>query len=300
MNVERAKLPTEQSNPATAELDRLTTEEAVALIQSEDAKLHAALAAAQREIAAAVELVAARLAAGGRLLYVGAGTSGRLANHDAVECPPTFQTPPELVRALIAGGPAALTRAVEGAEDDERAAVRDLDAAGLSAKDVVFGVAASGTTPYVRAALARAKHVGAATVFLACVPRELVPDDADVSIRVVTGPEVLTGSTRLKAGTATKLVLNTVSTLVMVRLGRVHGNRMVAVDTRGNAKLVDRGVRLVAELAGLDREGAAKALGAADGDVRVAILMARLKLDRETARARLSASGSLRRALGER
>ncbi|MEO6710778.1 MAG: N-acetylmuramic acid 6-phosphate etherase, partial [Planctomycetota bacterium] len=229
--MDRSKLPTEERNPATADLDRLGTQAAVALIQAEDRAIHAALALAQQEIAAAVELIAARLATGGRLFYLGAGTSGRLAMLDAVECPPTFQSAPELVQAVIAGGSAALTGAVEGAEDDESSAARELELRGFSSRDVLFGIAASGTTPFVRAGLEFARARGAATVFLACVPRALVDDRADVSIRVVTGPEVLTGSTRLKAGTATKLVLNTISTLVMVRLGKVHGNRMVAVHT---------------------------------------------------------------------
>ncbi len=298
--MDRASLPTEQRNPASLELDQLTTEAAVALIQAEDRAIHTALGAAQREIAQAIDLIALRLRAGGRLFYLGAGTSGRLAMLDSVECPPTFQSDPQLVQALIAGGPAALNGAVEGAEDDEQSAALELERRGFGPGDVLFGVAASGSTPFVRAGLEFARKRGAATVFLACVPRELVDDSADVSIRVVTGPEVLTGSTRMKAGTATKLVLNTISTLVMCRLGKVHGNLMVAVNTRGNAKLEDRGIRLVEEIVGCDRAAAARWLRLAEGQVQVAVIMARRGLDTVAARKCLAQSGgSLRAALGE-
>ena len=298
MSNDRANLPTESANPASAELDLLSTADAVALMQSEDRAVHAAVEAARASIVAAIELIAARWRQGGRLFYLGAGTSGRLAMLDAVECPPTFQSSPDMVQAVVAGGTAALTGAVEGAEDDKLAAGKELDQRGLSARDVVFGIAASGTTPFVRAGLEHARRKGSATIFLACVPRELVADDADVSIRVVTGPEVVTGSTRLKAGTATKLVLNTITTLAMVRLGKVHGNLMVAVNTRGNAKLEDRGIRLVAHLCACDRENAARWLAAADGQVQVAVLMARLSLTACAAQTRLQKhQGSLRAAL---
>ena len=298
--MDRAKLPTEQRNPASMELDQLSTPEAVALIQAEDRTIHVALAAAQPAIASAVDLIAARMRAGGRLFYLGAGTSGRLAMLDSVECPPTFQSDPQLVQALIAGGPAALIGAVEGAEDDEEGAARELERRGMGPGDVLFGVAASGTTPFVRAGLAFARQRGAATIFLACVPRDLVDDSADVSIRVVTGPEVLTGSTRMKAGTATKLVLNTISTLVMVRLGKVHGNLMVAVNTRGNAKLEDRGIRLVEEIAACERDAAVRWLALAGGQVQIAVIMARRGLDAAAARKCLAQSGgSLRAALGQ-
>ena len=297
--MDRAKLLTEQRNPASMELDQLSTAEAVALIQAEDRTIHVALAAAQPAIASAVDLIAARMRAGGRLFYLGAGTSGRLAMLDSVECPPTFQSDPQLVQALIAGGPAALIGAVEGAEDDEHGAAKELERRGLGPGDVLFGVAASGTTPFVRAGLAFARQRGAATIFLACVPRDLVDDSADVSIRVVTGPEVLTGSTRMKAGTATKLVLNTISTLVMVRLGKVHGNLMVALNTRGNAKLADRGVRMVMELGRCERTRAAQLLAAADAQVQVAVLMAQRGLEPAAARERLErCGGNLREALG--
>ena len=295
---DRGQLETERANEASAELDRLGVREAVALMIEQERAACDALSAAADEIASAVELAAERLAAGGRLFYFGAGTSGRLGVLDAVECPPTFHTDPELVQGVLAGGRAALTRSVEGVEDSAEVGRLDLVARGVRAGDVVVGISAGGTTPYVHAALEAARARGAATVFLACVPRAQVPDDADVSIRVVTGPEVLAGSTRLKAGTATKLVLNTLSTLTMVRLGKVHGNLMVDVDTRASRKLADRGERLVMRIAGVDRATAAQLLARADGRVKVAVLVGRLRLDPDAARARLErAGGHLRSAL---
>jgi N-acetylmuramic acid 6-phosphate etherase len=294
----RAHLSTEQRNPASADLDALPIEDAVAVIQLEDVSIHRALYAARPAIVRAIELVVERLRRGGRLIYAGAGTSGRLAVLDATECPPTFRTPPAMVQALIAGGPAALTGAVEGAEDDVEAPRRELAARGLSPDDVVFGIAAGGTTPFVHAALAFARERGAATVFLACVPVDQAPDRADVSIRTVTGPEVLTGSTRLKAGTATKLVLNTVTTVAMAQLGKVYGNLMVDVDTRANAKLVDRGARIVTTVTGVTRDEALALLERANGQVKVAIVMQRATCDAVQAVARLErAGGSLREAL---
>ncbi len=294
---DRSSLATERANPASAELDRMPLRDALALLAAEDAHAVAAVALAQAEIARAVELVAERLARGGRLLYVGAGTSGRLGMLDAVECPPTFHTQPELVQAIVAGGSAALTGAVEGAEDSRAEAVRALAERGVGESDVVFGITAGGTTPFVHAALAEARERGAATVFLACVPFDEAPDAADVSIRVVTGPEVVTGSTRLKAGTATKLVLNAVTTLAMVRLGKVHGNHMVDLRPT-NTKLVDRAQRLVMELAGVDRARASELLAAAHGHVKVAVVAQRLGIDVAAAEHRLAeCDGFLRRTL---
>jgi len=294
-----AELPTEGENPRSAELDRMGVAEALELFEREDESIHAALRAARSELAAAIELVSTRLAAGGRLIYVGAGTSGRLGVLDASECPPTFHSDPAQVQGRIAGGPEALLRAVEGAEDSPElghAAVED-----VTARDVVFGIAASGRTPFVHAALAHARARGAATVMLACVPFALAPDAADVSIRVVTGPELLTGSTRLKAGTATKLVLNRVTTLAFARLGKVHGNLMIDLDTRGNAKLRARGVRILQRLTGLAPEPCAQRLAAAGGSVKLAALMELASLDVARARARLAESGGrLRTALERR
>ncbi|MEM7306454.1 MAG: N-acetylmuramic acid 6-phosphate etherase [Planctomycetota bacterium] len=300
MSGPRDHLPTERPNSASAELDRLSTEAAFDVFQAEDARIAAAVATARAEISAAVDLVAERLSAGGRLLYVGAGTSGRLGVLDASECPPTFQTPPELVQGVIAGGEAALTRAVEGAEDDRGAGSRAMDEREVGERDVVLGISAGGTTPYVHAALARAAERGAATVFFACVSKDDVPDAADVSIRVVTGPEVLAGSTRLKAGTATKLVLNRISTLAMVRLGKVHGNLMVDVNALANAKLIQRGTTLVQRLTGLEREAAHTLLAAAGGRVKTACVMHAHAVDRDAAEERLERCGGvLRRALGD-
>jgi N-acetylmuramic acid 6-phosphate etherase len=295
----REHLLTEQRHPGSAGFDALSIEAAVELMQREDVSIHRALYDARPRIARAIEVVVERLARGGRLIYVGAGTSGRLGALDAAECPPTFLSPPAMVQAVLAGGDAALTRAVEGAEDDAEAARRDLAARDVGERDVVFGISAGGTTPYVHAAIDIARERRAATVFLACVPFEQAPDRADVSIRVLTGPEVLTGSTRLKAGTATKLVLNTVSTVAMARLGRVHENWMVDVDAGANAKLVDRAARIVAELTGLDRAASLALLERAGGRAKVAVVMHRLGCDAATARAQLDAcGGSLRRALG--
>lgn len=294
----RDDFETERANPRSAELDSLTTADAFDVFVAEDRTVVDAVARAKPAIVRAVDLVAERLARGGRLLYVGAGTSGRLAVLDSVECPPTFRSSPEMVQAAIAGGPAALTGAVEGAEDDATAGARAVDERAIGERDVVVGVAAGGTTPYVHGAIARAKERRAATIFLACVPKERAPDTADVSIRVVTGPEVLAGSTRLKAGTATKLVLNVLSTLAMTRLGKVHGNRMVDVNTRGNAKLRQRGIGLVAELVPCDRARAEELLDASDGDVKVAIVMGACAIDAASARKRLAeARGFLRDAL---
>ncbi len=294
----RDHLATERANPLSAELDVLATGDAFDLFQSEDERAALAVRAARAEIVRAIDLVADRLGRGGRLVYVGAGTSGRLGALDASECPPTFGSDPAQVQAVIAGGAAALAGPVEGAEDDEDAARRELAARGVSALDVVFGIAAGGTTPFVHAALAEARERGAATVMLACVPRGDAPDAADVSIRIPTGPELVAGSTRLKAGTVTKLVLNRVTTLAMVALGKVHGNLMVDVTTRANAKLRERGISLVVTLTGLGRGAAAELLERADGEVKTAAVMHAHALDADAARARLAAAaGRLRDAL---
>ena len=298
--MERGHLITERANPRSADLDRLPIAQALARIQDEDRRLHDALEAARPEIARAVEIVVQRLAGGGRLIYVGAGTSGRLGMLDAVECPPTFQSDPETVQAVVAGGAAALVGAVEGVEDDAQGARAEIEARGTGAGDVVLGITAGGTTPFVHGALAAARERGAATIFLACVPREQVRDEADLSIRIVTGPEVLAGSTRLKAGTATKLVLNAITTLTFARLGKVHGNLMVDVNARANVKLAERGTRLVAELCQLERKDAAELLRRAEGRVKVAVVMHRSGLSPEGARARLEAHGGrLREALDD-
>jgi len=294
----REHFDTERPNPASEHLDELSVADAFDVMQSEDALITAAIAAAKPEIVRAIELVAAALASGGRLLYFGAGTSGRLGVLDASECPPTFHSDPSQVVGVIAGGDRALRSPVEGAEDSRDAGANDVDAREVGARDVVFGIAAGGTTPYVHGALARARARGAKTVFFACVPKDQASDDADVSIRVVTGPEVLAGSTRLKAGTATKLVLNRVTTLAMARIGKIHGNLMVDVETRANAKLWQRGIALVARIVGCDRPRAEELLTLADGRVKVASVMGLAHVDAAQARERLDrAGGFLRRAL---
>lgn len=295
---DRGQLSTEGVSAASAELDRLPTERALALLLDGERRAVEAVDAARGELAAAVDLVAARLASGGRLFYAGAGTSGRLGVLDAAECPPTFQSDPAQVQGVIAGGLAALTGAVEGAEDDPGAGAAAMAERGLGPQDVLVGISAGGTTPFVHGALREARGRGAATVLVACVPRDQVPDEADLSVRVVTGPEVLAGSTRLKAATATKLVLNAISTLAMVRLGKVHGNLMVDLDAGANRKLVDRAVRILVQLLGLERGEARALLERARGRVKVAALMHAHELDRTAAEEHLARCGNrLRPAL---
>ena len=291
---------TERRNPRSARLDALSAAELVALQNAEDATVAVAVAAAAPEVTAAVERIAAAFRLGGRLLYIGAGTSGRLGVLDASECPPTFRTPPDQVVGIIAGGAPALIRAVEGAEDDVNAGIAAMEAERVTAADVVVGIAASGGTPYVRAALGRAQGLGATTILLACTePPALLRATCDICIVVRTGPELVTGSTRLKAGTATKMVLNTLTTASLVLSGKTWGNLMVDLKAT-NAKLRDRAERIVMEAAALGRPAAAVVLAAADGDVKTAIVMARLQLDFAAAGAALQgAQGHLRPLLGD-
>ena len=291
---------TERRNPRSSTIDTASALEIVDLIGAEDAGVPIAVAKARVEIARAIDLVETAFRAGGRLIYVGAGTSGRLGVLDAAECPPTFGTPPEMVVGMIAGGAPALVRSVEGAEDDVDAAVRELNALGVGRTDVVIGIAASGTTPYVGAALARAQALGARTAFVSCSePPERLQDSCDVCITVLVGPEIVTGSTRMKAGTATKLVLNTITTGGMIRLGKTYGNLMV--DLRAwNDKLVDRSQRIVMEVAGLDRHAAQQVIEAADGSVKTAIVMARRGVQKgEAERLLAEHAGRLRAIVGD-
>jgi N-acetylmuramic acid 6-phosphate etherase len=291
-------LTTEARNPSSESLDRLSTEEMLRVISAADREVAAAVEAEIPNIAPAVEAIAARFEAGGRLFYIGAGTSGRLGVLDASECPPTFGVPPELVQGIMAGGDVALRSSVEGAEDDASLGASDLQAAGFTAKDVLVGIAASGRTPYVLGAIDYARALGALTIGLSCVAKSALAAAAELAITPVTGPEVLTGSTRLKAGTATKMVLNMLSTGVMVRAGYVYGNLMVNVQTT-NAKLVDRAGRIVSAITGLDRAAAERLLKQA-GSVKHAAVMQRLGVDRSAAEERLrAAKGNLRKALGE-
>jgi N-acetylmuramic acid 6-phosphate etherase len=296
----RDHFETERPNAESEALDAMSVGDAFDVMNGADAGVAAAVGMAKPAIVKAIEMVVDRLGRGGRLFYVGAGTSGRLGVLDAVECPPTFQTAPEMVQGVIAGGERALTQAVEGAEDSREAGAAAMRERDVGALDLVLGIAAGGTTPFVHGALREARMRGAATVFLACVPREQASDDADVSIRVVTGPEVVAGSTRLKAATATKMVLNAISTLAMVRLGKVHGNLMVDVNTRGNAKLRERGIGLVARVAGVERARAEHLLDAASGQVKVAIVMATRHVSRDDAAALLDRNGGLLRRVLER
>jgi N-acetylmuramic acid 6-phosphate etherase len=292
-------LTTEARNPASRDLDRLSTLEFVRLMNAEDSAAVAAVGRAGEAIARAIDAAASRLARGGRLIYAGAGTSGRLGLLDAVECAPTFNVPDGRVIGLIAGGERAFVKAVEGAEDSAELGAADLAALGLNTADVVVGIAASGRTPYAIGALRHARTCGALTIALACNAGSAIAALADHALEVVTGPEVLTGSTRLKAGTAQKLVLNLLSTGVMVRLGKTYGNLMVDVQAT-NAKLLARSRRIVAQATGLDAGAAARALEAAAGEVKTAIVAVRLGLDPSQARVRLAAAaGRVREALGE-
>src|SRR5215204_5277158 len=291
---------TERRNPRSASIDTASSLEIVDLIGGEDAGVPAAVSKARVEIARVIDLVEAAFRAEGRLIYVGAGTSGRLGVLDAAECPPTFGTPPEMVIGVIAGGAEALVRSIEGAEDDTAAAERQLDSLGVNRKDVVAGIAASGTTPYVGSALARAQALGAQTLFLSCSePPSVLRESCDVCITILVGPEIVTGSTRMKAGTATKLVLNTLTTGAMVRIGKTYGNLMV--DLRAwNDKLIDRSQRIVMEAAGVDRSAARSAIQAADGSVKTAIVMARRGIAKgEAERLLAEHAGKLRPVIGD-
>lgn len=296
-STDRGHLLTEQANPASEALDRLPTLDLVELFAAEDRRPQEAVAAAAAELARAVDAIADRLRRGGRLFYLGAGTSGRLGVLDAAECPPTFCSDPNLVQGVLAGGAAALLRSSEGLEDLHEAGREDLEARGFGAGDALVGIAAGGTTPYVLGGLAHARALGALAVAMACVPASQAPMPCDIDIRLLTGPELLTGSTRLKAGTATKMALNILSTGVMVRLGKVHGNRMVDVAVT-NAKLEDRALRILRDLAGVSRDDGAELLQRASGSVKLALLMAASGLAADKAAARLqAASGDLRQAL---
>ncbi|MEY3964654.1 MAG: N-acetylmuramic acid 6-phosphate etherase, partial [Cyanobacteriota bacterium] len=269
----------------------------VAVFVEEDRRPQEAVAAAAPALAAAIDAIAERLRSGGRLFYLGAGTSGRLGVLDAAECPPTFCSAPELVQGVLAGGAPALLRSSEGLEDLFEAGRDDLIARGFNAADALVGIAAGGTTPYVQGGLSHARSLGALSIAMACVPAEQVSMPCDLDIRLITGPEVLTGSTRLKAGTATKMALNILSTGVMVRLGKVYGNRMVDVAVT-NSKLEDRALRILADLAGVDRDAGRALLQESEGSVKLALLMARCNITAARARERLAShGGQLRSAL---
>lgn len=297
MNVDRGYLLTEQVNRASENLDQLSSLQLAILFANEDKLPQQAVEAAVPELAAAIEAISARLANGGRLFYLGAGTSGRLGVLDAAECPPTFCSDPEMVQGLLAGGAPALLRSSEGLEDLFDAGIADLQKSDFSANDALVGIAAGGTTPYVHGGLSYAMELDALAVALACVPSSQVAMPCHIDIRLLTGPELLTGSTRLKAGTATKMALNIISTGVMVRLGKVYGNSMVDVAVT-NTKLEDRALRILSSLAGLNREQGLLLLKQGGGSVKVALLMSAAQLPATSAIELLEkAQGNLRLAL---
>jgi N-acetylmuramic acid 6-phosphate etherase len=269
---DRGYLLTEQANPASWALDQLSPLGMVELFICEDSKVIPAVAEQKQQIAQAITIVSQALGAGGRLFYVGAGTSGRLGVLDAAECPPTFCTPPDLIQGIIAGGLSAMVRSAEALEDSASEGAQAMQQAGVTHRDVVLGISAGGTTPFVHGALQEAKRRGATTIFLTCVPAEQVATDYHLEIRPLVGAEILAGSTRLKAGTATKLVLNMISTGAMVRLGKVYGNRMVDVAVT-NQKLADRAIRILCDLTGCDRPTAAEYLKQTGNNTKLALLM---------------------------
>ncbi|GGO19958.1 N-acetylmuramic acid 6-phosphate etherase [Microbispora rosea subsp. aerata] len=286
-----AALATEQSDPRYSGIDTLPTEEIARLMNSADVAVPAAVGRAIPEISAAIDAIAARMADGGRLLYVGAGTSGRLAVLDASECPPTFGTHPDLVQGVIAGGEAALVRSVEGAEDDAEAGAAVIRDKHVGRLDSVVGISASGRAPYVVAAVEQARRLGALTVGLACNTGTPLARAAEHAIEVIVGPEVVTGSTRLKAGTAQKLVLNMISTITMIKSGRTYGNYMVDV-VASNSKLVDRAARIVSDITGTQMPRAREVLESAGLDVKTAVVMIERGVGADDARALLAAHGN--------
>jgi len=291
------KLLTEQTNPASASFDTLDAAGILRIMNAEDHKVADAVAREIPSIARAVDAIVGAFERGGRLFYIGAGTSGRLGVLDASECPPTFNVPPDLVQGIIAGGEAALSQATETTEDDPAMGAHDLESHGFTANDVLVGIAASGRTPYVLGAVASARSKGAVTVGISCTPDSELTRAVEIAISPLVGPEVVAGSTRMKAGTAQKLVLNMLTTAAFVRLGYVYGNLMVNVQPK-NEKLRDRARRIVAQAADVSVERAGEALAEAGGSVRVAIVMVKGKVGREEAERRLAAAnGRVSKAL---
>ncbi|EGR3451881.1 N-acetylmuramic acid 6-phosphate etherase [Vibrio parahaemolyticus] len=297
MKIDLSRLVTESRNPASAEIDTLSTIEMLQVINEEDQKVALAVKAVLPQIAKAVDAITQAFTNGGRLVYMGAGTSGRLGILDASECPPTYGTHPDMVIGLIAGGHQAILKAVENAEDDVKMGQDDLKALHLTSHDVVVGIAASGRTPYVLGGLEYAKSIGATTASIACNPECAMAKAADIAILPIVGAEVVTGSSRMKAGTAQKLVLNMLTTGAMIRSGKVFGNLMVDVEAT-NAKLIQRQTNIVVEATGASKEEAERALNACARHCKTAILMILADLDAEQAKSRLAAhSGFIRAAL---
>jgi len=295
MTKRRKILPTtEKRNRASENIDQLSIQEIVDLVNAEDAGVPEAVARQRRQIAAAIDVIVSRFKEGGRLFYVGAGTSGRLGVLDASECPPTFGVSPSLVQGIIAGGRGALVRSAEGAEDYPEDGAAAIEKRKVRPGDVVVGLAACGMTPFVHGALKRARQIGSATIFVTCAPEAVEHIPAEIIINPVVGPEVVTGSTRMKAGTATKLVLNTLTTGAMIRLGKVYGNLMVDLKAT-NEKLRDRAVRIVMEMTGLSRPRAMRLLARAEGKVKAALVMHFRRVDLIRALAILKENGEFLR-----
>ena len=295
--VELKKIATEQRNPNTMNIDSLPTLDMIRLINQEDHKVAEAVGLVAEQIAQAVDVIADRLSKGGRLIYCGAGTSGRLGILDAVECPPTYSTEPEMVQGLIAGGYPAIFKAVEGAEDSKELGVEDMKGINFAAGDVLVGVAASGRTPYVLGCMEYAKELGAVTVSVTCCPGSVLDTYADIGIAPAPGPEVVTGSTRMKSGTAQKMVLNMLSTGAMIKMGKVYGNLMVDVQAT-NKKLIVRCENIVMQATGVSREEAQEVLEKSGGKVKLAICMILTGMNRDDAQAALDkANGHLRAVL---
>ncbi len=293
----RGHLLTEQVNVNSTNLDRLSSLELVDLFNREDVNTLNAIAGARAELAKSIDTIADSLRQGGRLFYIGAGTSGRLGVLDAAECPPTFCTPPELVQGILAGGAGALVKSSEGLEDIASDGAQAMVDRQVGKHDVVVGIAAGGTTPYVHGAIDAAKARGAGTIFMTCIPANQVASNADLEIRLVVGPEILSGSTRLKSGTVTKMALNILSTGTMVKLGKVYGNRMVDVAVT-NTKLLDRALQMIQDLTQLDRDAASQLLETSGRSVKVALLMHWTQLDRpEAEKILLQNNGQLRSSI---
>jgi N-acetylmuramic acid 6-phosphate etherase len=291
-------MSTERRNPRSVDIDLFPTERILKIINAEDATVAGAVAAAIPDIAKVVEAAVQSIKAGGRIFYVGAGTSGRLAATDAIECPPTFSTPPEWVQAVVAGGSKAFMQPIEGSEDEKEKAATDLKSRKLTKDDLVIGIAASGNTPYTLAALEFAKSKSAKTVAMVSAENSPMSKTADITIYTPVGPEVITGSTRLKAGTAQKLVLNMISTAVMIRLGMTYGNWMINVNMT-NRKLRERGTHMLQEILGVKPDEAARLAEASGGKLKVAVIMGATGCDRKEAEKRLAESGgNLRKVLG--
>jgi N-acetylmuramic acid 6-phosphate etherase len=291
-------MSTERRNPRSVDIDLFPTERILRIINGEDASVAAAVGAAIPQICKAVDLAVDTIREGGRLIYIGAGTSGRIAALDAAECPATFSTPPDWVQAVIAGGPKAVVQAVEGAEDDPTKAAADMKARKVAAKDLLIGVAASGKTPYTLSAMEYGKSKGAKTIAIVAAPNSPMSKVADVTIETAVGPEIITGSTRMKAGTAQKLVLNMISTVTMIRLGMTYSNWMINVSMT-NTKLRERGVNILREVLGVTPDEAEKLSQQSGGVLKVAVVMGAMRCTRKEAERRLEeGKGNLRKVLG--